>query len=465
MRRFLSWLKVSLLPLDLLMIGLALVIGYALRSPAGTDGLYLFAQGGLALSLGSYLRLYVISWPIWIAVFADRGLYDLRARRGLLDELGRVVLAVTTGAVFTLSLLFLTKTSDVSRLVVFHTYWLAIVLVFLGRLFSRFIEQLCWARGVATVRVAFLGHQKTAHDLKMALKRTNEGPWRYAGVIGDGRKECLGTVEDIPELIRQHKLEELWLLEADRTEKSVSRAVNYALTSGATVRILPQRSELIQQELVPEEVLGLPLLRVRRTPLEGWGRVIKRLTDVLVAIPLLIVLSPVFLLIWLLIQLDTPGPTIFRQRRVGEQGQEFWFYKFRSMVVDAEKQHAALMKKHGNMFKLKDDPRQTKVGRWLRRTSLDELPQLWNVVLGDMSLVGPRPPLPIEVESYSPLERRRLGVKPGMTGLWQVSGRSNVSFADWVELDAYYIEHWSFWLDLSILYRTLLVVLIGRGAY
>lgn len=200
----------------------------------------------------------------------------------------------------------------------------------------------------------------------------------------------------------------------------------------------------------------------------GPQRIFKRVLDVLLSAVLLLLLAPIMLLIALLVRLDSAGPAIFRQTRVGKHGREFTFLKFRGMVTDAEARKAALEpfnEAEGPIFKMRNDPRVTRMGRLLRRTSLDELPQLWNVLRGEMSLVGPRPPLPAEVQRYQPWQRNRLLATPGITGLWQVMGRSQLSFTEMVSLDLEYIAHWSLRLELAILARTLLAVLFARGAY
>ena len=199
-----------------------------------------------------------------------------------------------------------------------------------------------------------------------------------------------------------------------------------------------------------------------------WYAFVKRTLDMVVSLIGLVVSLPLFLIITLLIKLDSRGPVLFKQVRLGKDGRPFLFYKFRSMVVGSEKMQDEL--RHlditgGPVFKVKDDPRVTRLGRFLRRTTLDEFPQLWNVLQGDMSLVGPRPPIPEEVAQYTRLQRRRLDVKPGLTCLWQVSGRSEISFSEWVQLDLYYIQHQSLLLDLKILIRTLPAVVSRRGAY
>lgn len=198
-------------------------------------------------------------------------------------------------------------------------------------------------------------------------------------------------------------------------------------------------------------------------------KMLKRVMDILVSVLMLIMGAPLFLLVSGFIKLTDGGPVFFRQTRVGLNGRMFQILKFRSMVIDAEKKRGALLERNRNRegitFKLENDPRVTWIGRWLRRSSVDELPQLWNVIKGEMSLVGPRPPLPYEVLEYGPLERKRLRVKPGLTCLWQVNGRSDLSFSHQVMLDIAYINNRSFRLDVEILMRTIPVVLTGRGAY
>jgi exopolysaccharide biosynthesis polyprenyl glycosylphosphotransferase len=196
---------------------------------------------------------------------------------------------------------------------------------------------------------------------------------------------------------------------------------------------------------------------------------LKRAFDVVISVIVLILISPLLLSVALLIYLDSPGPILFRQQRVGKKGRLFTFWKFRSMVVDAEQHRLALITSNevpdGVLFKLKQDPRVTRVGKWIRRFSIDELPQLWNVLKGDMSLVGPRPALPEEVTQYTLYQYQRLAVTPGITCLWQISGRSNLGFLQQVELDLQYIVIQSFWYDLLILLKTIPAVLKGWGAY
>jgi exopolysaccharide biosynthesis polyprenyl glycosylphosphotransferase len=212
----------------------------------------------------------------------------------------------------------------------------------------------------------------------------------------------------------------------------------------------------------------MPLLHVEEPTFAGPERILKAGMDRFLAALGLLLLSPLFLAIAVAIRLDTPGPTFFRQGRIGLGGRRFAIVKFRTMVVDAEAQRHSLHDRNeadGLLFKLRADPRVTRVGRVLRRWSVDELPQLWNVLRGEMSLVGPRPPLPTEVEQYEHHVSRRLLVKPGMTGLWQVSGRADLEWDEAVRLDLYYVDHWSPTMDLAIIFRTFSAVTKGSGAY
>ncbi|WP_308492995.1 sugar transferase [Microbacterium terrisoli] len=239
-------------------------------------------------------------------------------------------------------------------------------------------------------------------------------------------------------------------------------------TRKATLIVAPALTDVAGPRLHSRPVAGLPLIHVDYPELTGGKRMLKRATDIVASGLGLILLSPVFLVIGICVQMSSPGPAFFRQERVGLRGRPFRMLKFRSMVADAEKQLSSLLdasEGNGVLFKMKNDPRITPLGRFLRRYSLDELPQLWNVLKGEMSLVGPRPPLASEVHTYDQWVHRRLLVKPGITGLWQVSGRSNLSWDDSVRLDLYYVENWSMTTDLIVLWRTARAVLGKDGAY
>jgi exopolysaccharide biosynthesis polyprenyl glycosylphosphotransferase len=247
------------------------------------------------------------------------------------------------------------------------------------------------------------------------------------------------------------------------------RNLGWALEGTATDLVLASRlTDVAGPRIHFRPVEGLPLIHVEIPQFEGGKHVLKRMLDVVVAAIALVILALPMLIVALLIRIDSPGPALFRQERVGRNGSTFTMLKFRSMVVDAESRLAALAAEdqgNGVLFKMKADPRVTRIGRIIRKFSIDELPQLWNVLVGDMSLVGPRPPLRREVNQYESHVHRRLYIKPGLTGMWQVNGRSDLSWEESVRLDLYYVENWSLTGDLVILWRTVRVLLHPTGAY
>jgi len=250
---------------------------------------------------------------------------------------------------------------------------------------------------------------------------------------------------------------------------AVAQVIATCRERGIPFMFVPDLFEMALDRVRINEVAGLALIEVKDARISGWNYAIKRAMDVVIATTVLTLAAPLMLLIAIAIKLDSPGPILFGQERVGKNGRRFTLYKFRSMCKDAEEKKkellAAASPKDGLLFKLKDDPRVTRVGRILRRTSLDELPQFFNVLIGEMSVVGPRPQVPSEVAAYEDWHYQRLMVTPGLTGLWQVNGRSNLTFDEMVKLDLYYAEHWSPWLDIKLILRTIPAVLLGRGAY
>ncbi|MDI3257140.1 MAG: sugar transferase [Kyrpidia sp.] len=277
---------------------------------------------------------------------------------------------------------------------------------------------------------------------------------------------CLGELDDLPMILQENVVDEV-VIAMPIGHPAVMSAIHMCEIQGVPASLLLEQVETTIARWEYRDMLGIPAVRFFTTNENPVALAAKRVLDIVVSSLLLVVLSPFFGVIALAVKLDSPGPVIYRSIRVGKGGRQFTLYKFRSMVQNAEELKALLLAANemsGPAFKIKADPRITPVGRILRRTSLDELPQLFNVLKGDMSLVGPRPPLPDEVAQYEPRWRRRLSVKPGLTCLWQVGGRSEIDFDEWMRLDMEYIDNWSFGLDLRILLKTIPAVLTGRGA-
>jgi exopolysaccharide biosynthesis polyprenyl glycosylphosphotransferase len=283
-----------------------------------------------------------------------------------------------------------------------------------------------------------------------------------------GRLRALGAVHNLPQVIEKEAVDEVIITLPWMYHRKIMNIVQECARRRINARIVPDLFQMSLSQVDVDDLGGVPLIGVREVSFGRSALVLKRIVDVTGALAGLTLGAPVFGLIALAIRLDSPGPILFRQTRVGIGGRPFELYKFRSMYEGAEAQLEQLRELNetdGPIFKMRNDPRLTRVGRFLRRTSLDELPQLWNILRGEMSLVGPRPPIPDEVDQYADWHKKRLEVRPGLTGLWQVSGRSLLSFDEMVLLDIYYIENWSLWLDLKILLRTVPHVLSSKGAY
>jgi exopolysaccharide biosynthesis polyprenyl glycosylphosphotransferase len=312
-------------------------------------------------------------------------------------------------------------------------------------------------------RAVLVGEGAQLAELRRALGSGRSGiQYEFLGSVGPAE------LEDIPGILRTQDVHELIVTDGGFGERELLELVEEAHRFGVRVKIAPRTTELLLQraEYIPGE--GTPLFELRPPALAGWEWAVKRCFDVVVASFVIVVGSPLWAAIALAIKLSSPGPVFYRDQRIGLRERPFGMMKFRTMYADAAERQAALEAANeasGPLFKIKDDPRVTRVGRFLRRFSLDEVPQVWNVLRGEMSLVGPRP---LPLRDYQQLEdwhKKRYLVLPGMTGLWQVSGRIDLSFDELVRLDFYYLENWSIWLDVSILARTLPAVVARRGAY
>jgi exopolysaccharide biosynthesis polyprenyl glycosylphosphotransferase len=341
------------------------------------------------------------------------------------------------------------------------------------------------ARGEFMQSLLVAGHRAGALAMVQQVSRASYHGMRVAGVClppapagSDLAEEkalaamgvpVLGTLDDIAEVSIREGVDAVAVLPTPELDGPALRRLGWALEgSHAELYVAPAVTEVVGPRVAIRPVCGLPLLHLERPELTGFRRIAKGTVDRLGAAAGVLVLAPVFIAIAVAIKLDSRGPVFFRQARVGRDGTEFPMLKFRSMVVDAEARLAQLhasSEGNGVLFKMRQDPRVTRVGRVLRRLSLDELPQLLNVLVGHMSLVGPRPPLAREVAVYGDDARRKLLVKPGLTGLWQINGRSDLDWDESVRLDLRYVENWSFAYDFMILWKTLGAVVRSRGAY
>lgn len=414
---------------------------------------------------------------IWMVTIASGRGYE-RAKVGVgSDELRAVARAAVTVIVITaLPCAFLDKQRTIAT--VFIACTLAVVASTGARFIARRHLHRQQRQGEYVRQVIVIGSAYAAVDLATVLQQDPTSGMRVVGAcvpaaqaqtVESAGLTVLGDLDQVPELVRWHGVDAVAVTTGEATRHNYLRELSWALEGvGVELFVHPGLIEVAGPRMHIRPYVGLPLLQVEQPHFTGWRRSIKRATDICLTGVGLLLSFPFLLLIALAIKLGDGGPVLFRQTRVGIDGSTFTMLKFRSMHIDAEHRLAELRAANphiGTMFKMTDDPRITRVGKFLRTYSLDELPQLINVLLGSMSLVGPRPPLPAEVDGYENHARRRLLVTPGLTGLWQVSGRSLLSWEETVRLDLRYVENWTLMLDLLILWKTFFAVVAKRGAF
>jgi exopolysaccharide biosynthesis polyprenyl glycosylphosphotransferase len=436
------------------------------------------ANSGFQKNHTLFLFIAYLLLPLaWCVVLWGQGAYDRRYLGAGTDEFKRVVRASWTVVAVVASLAFAFKVG-LSRLSVGVALAGALVYVLLLRYIARRLLYLARAKaGIATHRMLLIGTLQEALEVYATIVRDPTAGLVPVGIHlneGYAPNPALSTPvpvhagRDILSLVRELNVDTIAVCGSASAEPGELRRLAWQLEgTGIDLAVAPQLTDIAGPRVHIRPIEGMPLLYVEEPTLSGVAWLVKNMLDRVVAAIGLLITLPLFPLIALGIKLSDPGPVFFRQRRVGREGTTFRVWKFRTMYTDAEERLASLEDQNesdGLLFKIRNDPRIFRFGKWLRATSMDELPQLINVLLGEMSLVGPRP-LPAEDGDFLGDVRRRLLVRPGMTGLWQVSGRSDLSWDDAVRLDLYYVDNWSLTFDLTILWRTVGVVLGSKGAY
>ncbi|GAB4224283.1 MAG: sugar transferase [Acidobacteriota bacterium] len=423
----------------------------------------------------SYAVLLIATLPIMLLALYVSGAYDYSRFRSLMASAWAIVRALALSAVGVMAFAYVLRDHTFSRAIVALYLLLSAAGFFTARVAVRAILARRLRRGVGLQNALIVGTGPAAREIRDTLASRPHLGYRVLGLVDmpderhrDPTVPTVGTVDELPALVDREVVDAVIfatsLEETSRHEKLIWKLEEV----GKTVHMRGDAVGVLLSRTFIGEFQGIPILSLRSTPADPLALAAKRAIDVIGSGLGMIVLAPVFALTALAVKLTSPGPVLYRQERVGLNGRRFRMLKFRSMYVDADKRLAELRDRNemtGPVFKMKHDPRVTPVGRFIRKFSIDELPQLWNVFVGEMSLVGPRPPIPHEVEGYERWQRRRLSMKPGLTCLWQVSGRNDVDFDTWMKLDMEYIDNWSLLLDLKILVKTIPVVLTARGAH
>jgi len=459
---------------DIVLINAAFRIAYWLRYD-----LQLFRSVDPANNVpySAYLPLVVLQTIVLLLAMRREGAYDVRRTRPLFDELYGVLNATTTAIMLVIVFVFFYRSLFYSRVMFVYAGLLIVALVGTARLVRRLIMARLRQAGQGIDRLLVIGAGEVGRAVMRNIIAQPELGYQIVGFLDDdptksntdiGPIKALGPVENLSEVIKAYDINQVIITLPWQYHRKTVRLVLEAEEAGVRARVVPDLFQLSLGGVDVETINGIPLISIKQTALTGWNLILKRALDLSLSLVIVLLTAPLWALIALAIKLDSPGPVFFTQERAGKYGRPFKVYKFRSMYVGAEAEQqklAAQNEASGPLFKIRDDPRRTRVGRFIRRTSLDELPQFINVIRGEMSIVGPRPALFSEVAQYQDWQRKRLEIQPGITGLWQVSGRSDLTFDEMVMLDIYYGENWSLGTDIRIMLRTIPQVLFGDGAY
>jgi exopolysaccharide biosynthesis polyprenyl glycosylphosphotransferase len=457
-----------LVPLDVLAVLASFVVAYIIRVEYSLKPTVYEVPGW------GYLYALVALMPFIIIFFALAGLYRYESVRSRWREYSQVVIAVSASTMFLIIVdFFSTKPLFPSKAVVFYGFMLAIILVIIERFVINIFQRWLFRFGIGIRQVVVVGVGRIADDVTYTLQRS---PGYYLVRVLERKKD---TLEKLQRIVKKQHIDELFI--ADKTPAEVDQLdyIRFAHNHHIVYKFIPSLAGIYQTRSQPSLYADYPVLEIVRTPLDGWWRIYKTVVDYMGAILGTILLSPLYLVIAVVIKLTDGGKVFYRHERIGRHGRIIRVWKFRSMYMEystggafSGKTDLEILREIGDEKivdefrreqKLKHDPRVTPIGRFLRATSLDELPQLFNVLRGELSLIGPRPVTKDELKRYQEKAPTFLLIKPGITGLWQVSGRNDVSYDERVKLDVYYVENWKASLDMRILFRTIGVIFRRKG--
>ncbi len=455
---------------DLLVVGAAFFLGYFLRDS--------FLSPESIESILWLLPATVLTWGVFLYTF---GIYDsFRTKTSaefviLILRIAFIGFVVLSGCIYLFKDLW--KIPLVSRGLLSTIFVYAAGLLLLEKIILMNLFRFFRKKGLNFRMLLIVGTGKRAESFINLVRKHAEWGLRIHGLVDEDFTrvgkivngcKVLGSFDDFQAIVHNNVIDQVIFIVPRSWMGKIEDLVYFCEEEGVKISLALDFYNLKISRAKQTDLLGFPLITFESTPDKVWHLFFKRVFDLIFSFTSLLVLSPVLLIIGIIIKLSSPGPVLFLQKRVSLRGRVFKLYKFRTMVKNAEEKLGDLLihnEMKGPAFKMSNDPRLTSVGKFLRKFSLDEFPQLWNVFLGQMSLIGPRPALPAEVKKYQPWQRRRLSMRPGITCLWQAQGRNEISdFDEWMRLDLEYIDNWSLWLDFKIFFKTIPVVMIGSGA-
>lgn len=459
------FLKVSI-AIDICLITLAFFMGYGLRSAINEFE-----------PLSAVIWLLPVFMLIWISLFHYFGIYQSFRTIKIPKMIFIIIKSALYGFIIFNCAINILKVPYLSRIFVTSIFVFAALLTAAEKIlriaFFRFIRK----KGYNYRNILIIGTGSRTRNVIETVTRHSEWGLRIVGLIDEDKDKIgsevlgyrvIGGFDNFQEIINTEVVDDALFVVPRSWLSRIEELMRACETEGIKIHLAVDYFQLEFAKAKQTDFNGLPLLTFETTSDKLWQLLFKRVLDIILSVLALILLSPLFLIIALLIKITSRGSVFFKQTRCSLNGRKFSLYKFRTMVMDAEEKVSELSSRNemnGPVFKMKNDPRLTAAGKFLRQASLDELPQLWNVLKGDMSIVGPRPPLPKEVKEYAPWHRRRLSMRPGITCLWQANGRNSITdFEKWVKLDLSYIDNWSLWLDLKIMLKTIPAVLTRAGA-
>lgn len=460
MRKSDLFFNVLRLPVDFIMLFGAGLATYFLRTGILSSFRPVLFEFNLPLLRYVYLVIFVSF--IFLGSFALSGLYSMRSRLSIGEEFTKILVASSSGIMMVIIYIFLRQELFDSRFLVLGGWFLAVVFVFAGRLAVRRFQSVAVSKyNFGIHKLVLIGGSEVAGRIAREIARDPSSGYR---LVSHMKRPILDEVEST---VNKFEADEVILADADFSPEQISAIIDLCHDKYIVFKFVPAISHIFSSNFETDIFKGFSLVELKRTQLDGWGKIIKRLVDIFASLTGLVLIAPIFGIIAFAIKWETEGPVFVRLKRISG-GKVFDLLKFRSMVDNAEdlKQYLAAFNERtdGPLFKIRDDPRITKTGRLIRKLRIDELPQFWNILAGDISLVGPRPHQPDEIQNYLRHHKKVLAIKAGATGLAQVSGSSDLDFEKEVALDSFYIDNWSFWLDMKIILKTALKMFFDRSA-